>query len=65
MNVTKVTGVTFLVAVNQTESKCLMTSKTPSLRPGVVHNHTEFIYVGKCDYGALDFNITTSSKFRD
>ena len=57
-----VVSVTFLVAVNQTESNCLMTSKTPPLRPGVRHNHREYIYVGKCDYGALDFNITTSSK---
>lgn len=57
-----VVSVTFLVAVNQTETKCLMTSKTPPLRPGVLHNQTEYIHVGKCDYGALDFNITTSSK---
>ena len=55
-------SVTFLVAVNQTETGCLTTSKLPPLKPGVLHNKTEYIYVGKCDYGALDFNISTSSK---
>ena len=59
----KVTSVTFLVAVNQTETPCLMTSKTQPLKPGILHNKTDYIYVGKCDYGALDFNITTSSKY--
>lgn len=58
----KVVSMTFLVAVNQTETNCLMTSKTVPLKPGVLHNQTAYIYVGKCDYGALDFNITTSSE---
>lgn len=57
-----VASVTFLVAVNQTETKCLATSKTPPLKPGKVHNKTEYIYVGECDYGALDFNITTAEE---
>lgn len=61
-NLLSVVSVTFLVAVNQTERQCLMTSKTAPLQPGKVHNQTEYIHVGKCDYGALDFNITTSSE---
>lgn len=61
-NPLSVVSVTFLVAVNQTETKCLMTSKTPPLKPGILHNQTDYISVGKCDYGALDFNITTLSK---
>ena len=57
----KITSVTFLVAVNQTETGCLTTSKTQPLQPGILHNQTGYIYVGKCDHGALDFNISTSS----
>lgn len=53
-------SVTFLVAVNQTDTKCLANIKTSPLKPGKVHNSTEYIYVGKCDYGTLDFNITST-----
>lgn len=57
-----VASVTFLVAVNQTETNCLMTARTPPLAPGILHNQSDYIHVGKCDYGALDFNITTASE---
>lgn len=57
-----VISVSFLVAVNQTESQCLMTSKTPGLKPGVVHNQTQDVHIGTCDEGTLDFNITAASK---
>ena len=50
------------MAVNRTESNCLMTNKTIPLKPGVLHDESEYIYVGKCDHGALDFNISMSSK---
>ena len=57
-----VVSVTFLVAVNETEIGCLTTSKLLPLRPAVLHNKTDYVYVGNCDYGALDFNISTSSE---
>ena len=58
-----VVSISFLVAVNQTDDlMCLATVKTAPLKPGVLHNQSDYIHVGKCDYGALDFNITTESK---
>lgn len=62
-NPSAVSSVRFLVAVNQTEVNCVATSSSPPLQPGKVHNKTEYIHVGKCDYGALDFNITSAGQF--
>ena len=58
----QVANVTFLVAVNQTVGHCIMTEKTNPLQPGVAHNQSEYIHVGKCDFGPLDFKITASGK---
>ncbi len=54
----QVNSVTFLVAVNRTSS-CLMTSETAALKPGVKHNQSGYIHVGKCDFGPLDFKISS------
>lgn len=53
-----VVSVTFLVAVNRTEDKCIFTSMTPALKPGESFNQSKDIHVGNCDHGPLLFNIT-------
>ena len=54
--------VSFLVAANLTEDRCLMTSSTTALQPDVHHTQEDYIHVGKCDFGPLDYKITTSRK---
>ena len=57
-----VVSVTFLVAVNRTEDKCIFTSMTPALKPGKPLNQSKDIHVGDCDHGPLLFNITQAGR---
>lgn len=59
-----VASVTFLLTVNDTwypdeyNETCLQTVKTPPIRPNGKWNESRSIQVGKCDYGALTFQVT-------
>ena len=65
----KVFSVTFLLTVNDTwypddypHKKCILTVKTPPLKPDQKWNESERIHVGECDQGPLIYSVTDEGR---
>ena len=66
----KVLSVTFLLTVNDTwypdedpnHKLCILTVKTPPLKPDQKWNESEKIQVGECDSGPLTYTVTDEGR---